>query len=72
MEIYILTTLVIGLLMLGMAVGVIFQREPLKGSCGGTGADCYCEKNNLPKACEVKDSDLPGDCPIFQDIGGSE
>lgn len=47
-----LTIGVVALLMAGMAVGVIFRGKPLKGSCGGTGADCYCERNNLPKACE--------------------
>jgi hypothetical protein len=30
-----LTILVIGLLMAAMAVGVIFQRKSLRGSCGG-------------------------------------
>jgi len=72
MEIYILTAIIMGLMMLAMAVGVIFQRDPLKGSCGGTGADCYCEKNNLPRACENEDPDLPSDCPLVQQISGVE
>lgn len=45
---------IIAIMMLGMAVGVIFQGKELKGSCGGTGGqDCYCERNGLPKKCEL-------------------
>jgi len=47
-----LSVAVFAILMAGMAVGVIFRGKPLKGSCGGTGADCYCDRNNLPRACE--------------------
>ncbi|MEM6296692.1 MAG: hypothetical protein AAGA54_35825 [Myxococcota bacterium] len=39
-----LTTGLVALLMTGMAVGVIVSNRSLAGSCGGTGADCLCEK----------------------------
>ena len=35
MELFIVTAAIIGALMLLMAVGVMFKRKPLRGSCGG-------------------------------------
>ncbi|PIE18630.1 MAG: hypothetical protein CSA66_04550 [Proteobacteria bacterium] len=46
---------VIALVMLGMAVGVMFRRAPLKGSCGGSGADCLCDAQGKPRECELRD-----------------
>ncbi len=37
-----LTILVIGIAILGMAIGIIFNRKPLQGSCGGVASDCIC------------------------------
>ena len=37
MELLIPTFVVIGLVMAGMAVGVIFRNKPLQGTCGGLG-----------------------------------
>lgn len=53
-ETFLLTLGLMGIVMLGMAVGVIFQGKELKGSCGGKGGadDCFCDANNLPRACE--------------------
>jgi hypothetical protein len=44
MQTALLTILVFGGAMLAMAVGVIFSRRPLKGSCGGTGEACSCSR----------------------------
>jgi hypothetical protein len=43
MDVFLLTVLIFGLAMAGMAVGVIFSNRTLKGSCGGTGLDCSCD-----------------------------
>ena len=47
-ETFILTVALMGIIMLGMAIGVIFR--------GKGGEECFCEKNNLPRACEQLDS----------------
>ena len=49
MDAFIITLLFMGAMMLIMAVGVMFKRPPLKGSCGGVGgAECICEKQGIP------------------------
>ncbi len=58
----VLTIFFVGFMMLAMAVGVIFSGRELKGSCGGTGADCFCDRNGLPRACELKDGQIPAEC----------
>jgi hypothetical protein len=53
--------LVIGLVMAGMAVGVIAGRAPIKGSCGGMGAlgiDTACELcGGDPRRCDEETRD---------------
>ena len=49
MSTFILALLVVGIVIAAMAIGVIFGRKPIGGSCGGLGAvglDCEggCEK----------------------------
>ncbi|MDG2333509.1 MAG: DUF539 domain-containing protein [Myxococcota bacterium] len=44
MQTILLTTLIFALAMGAMALGVIFARRPLKGSCGGTGEACACSR----------------------------
>jgi len=41
MEIFVLSFFAFALAGLGMALGVLFGRRPLAGSCGGLGCD-YC------------------------------
>ncbi len=54
----ILAFVVLVLIMVGMAIGVIMGRKPLKGSCGGVGAalgekDYTCDLcGDDPKKCE--------------------
>ena len=39
---FLLSIIVIGLALLGMSIGIIFNRKPLQGSCGGVASDCIC------------------------------
>ena len=51
------------LIVLGMALGVIFGRQPIKGSCGGMGAlgiDAECEIcGGNPTRCDASRSGSP-------------
>lgn len=38
MELFFISIVVIGLVIAGMAIGVLAGRPPIKGSCGGMGA----------------------------------
>ena len=54
MEYVVVTVGLMAILMAAMAIGVVFQGKPLKGSCGGVGgADCICEREGTPNACEL-------------------
>ena len=44
MQTALLTVLIVALAMAAMAVGVIFAKRPLQGSCGGTGEACSCSR----------------------------
>ena len=58
-----LTIALVAVIMAAMAVGVIFSDRELKGSCGGNSEeDCFCERNNLPRACEQINQALPDEC----------
>ena len=65
MAVFILSVLVVGLVIAGMAIGVILGREPIKGSCGGMGAlgvDTACDIcGGDPKRCEeeTRESSAP-------------
>lgn len=61
MTVFLLTALVFGLVILGMAVGVLMGREPIKGSCGGMGAlgiDTACDIcGGDPRRCDEETRD---------------
>lgn len=48
----VLTLGLTAIVMAGMAVGVIFGKKELKGSCGGVANDCACLKAGTPNACK--------------------
>ena len=56
MATFLISALVIGIVITIMAVGVLFGRAPIKGSCGGLGAlgiDQACEIcGGNPQRCE--------------------
>jgi hypothetical protein len=64
-----ISMLIVGLVMAGMAVGVMAGRQPIKGSCGGMGAlgiDTACEIcGGDPKRCdeETRDGESAGTRP---------
>ena len=45
MEVFLASAVVFALAVLGMSVGTIFGRRPLKGHCGGQGGCGHCGKN---------------------------
>jgi len=61
MTLFLISMLVIGLVIAGMAVGVIAGRPPIKGSCGGMGAlgiDTACEIcGGDPQRCDEETRD---------------
>jgi hypothetical protein len=61
MSLYLISALVIGLVIAGMAVGVMVGRPPIKGSCGGIGAlgiDQSCDIcGGDPRRCDEETRD---------------
>jgi hypothetical protein len=61
MTLFLISLVVIGLVMAGMAVGVMAGRPPIKGSCGGMGAlgiDTACELcGGDPQRCDEETRD---------------
>jgi hypothetical protein len=71
---FLLAVLVLGVIMAGMAIGVIFGRKPIAGSCGGLaslglkescevcgGNDDACREENERQARAAEGSDLAYD-----------
>lgn len=51
-----LTVAFVAVAMAAMAIGVAVTGRRLRGSCGGVGGDCACEKSGVARdgsACEV-------------------
>ena len=73
--IYLLSFLIMGLIMAGMAIGAMAGRGPLKGSCGGlsaVGIEGRCEIcGDDPSRCEEQQAavknEQPGDRAQFYD-----
>ena len=61
MSLFLISFVLIGLVMAGMAIGVMAGRGPLKGSCGGMGAlgiDTACDIcGGNPQKCEEETRD---------------
>ena len=64
MTTFFLALLVFIVVLVGMAIGVIFRNQPIKGSCGGIGAlgmDTACEIcGGNPKVCEEETRNQAG------------
>jgi len=43
MEIFVATLVLFGAVVAAMSIGVAVSGRSLRGSCGGTGADCSCD-----------------------------
>ena len=58
MTLFLITFAVIAVVMTVMAIGVMFGRQAIKGSCGGSGgAECVCtEKCDKRKQLEAAQS----------------
>ena len=49
-----LSIIILGLALLGLSIGVIFDNKPIQGSCGGIGADEDCTIcGGDPQKCET-------------------
>jgi hypothetical protein len=61
MTLFLVSMLVIGLVIAGMAVGVLAGRSPIKGTCGGMGAlgvDTACDLcGGDPQRCDEETRD---------------
>lgn len=61
MTLFLVSLLIVGLVVAGMAIGVIMGRDPIKGSCGGIGAlgmDTACEIcGGDPRRCDEETRD---------------
>ena len=66
MATFVLTLIIFGLVIAGMAVGVIFQNKPIKGSCGGLnniglGGKCDVCGSDTSKCEDEVDAEVTND-----------
>ena len=60
MSVFLLTFLVVAAVVLALAVGVIFGRKPIAGSCGGAlsgESECGCRKPCATRLLDVREKD---------------
>lgn len=50
MAIFLVTLAIVAIAMAAMAIGVAVSGRRLRGSCGGVGGDCACDKSGVPLA----------------------
>jgi hypothetical protein len=53
MQTFLASFLLFGAIMAAMAIGVMVHGRRLRGSCGGTGADCVCD-DAARETCKLK------------------
>lgn len=67
MATFLLAAIIFGVLFAGMAIGVIFQNKPIKGTCGGlnqmTGGECEICGGDPNKCDSETDSDTDNTPP---------
>jgi hypothetical protein len=56
MDVILATLVVFGVVTLVMSIGTLLGRAPLKGSCGGPGADCPCSDEEK-QSCARRERD---------------
>ena len=59
MLVFLITLGLFAFLMLAMSVGVLFSNIELKGSCGGSTAECACDRAGKPRECESRKAEQP-------------
>jgi len=69
MATFVITAIIFGLVIAGMAVGVIFQDKPIKGSCGGLnniglGGKCDICGSDTTKCEEETDLEVVDDAVV--------
>lgn len=79
MEMFLASVVVMSVVIAAMAIGVMFGREPIKGSCGGVGAagiDSNCDIcGGSPARCEAQraeGSGTKGDKSAFYEASRSD
>ncbi len=55
----VLSIVVIGIALAGMAIGILLNKKPLRGSCGGVASDCVCLRGGTCDDPSQKPKELP-------------